>query len=150
MTGDAPRSLHSGPEQSPGFLLWRTTLLWQRRVRNALAPFDLTHVQFVLLTTLWWLGDHEEPPTQTRLAEQAATDAMMTSQVLRRLERRELLERQADPSDARARRLLLTPTGRALVAVALRAVEDADRAYFATLGARQSAFVADLATLANE
>ena len=106
-------------------------------------------MQFVLLTTLWWLADHEEPPTQTRLAEQAATDAMMTSQVLRRLEARGLLERQPDPRDARTRRLVLTPSGLALVAGALAAVEQADREHFERLGTRLPAFIGDLATLAD-
>ena len=54
-----------------------------------LEPYDLTHVQFVLLTSLWWLGDHEDrPPTQARLAQHAGTDPMMTSQVTRKLETR--------------------------------------------------------------
>jgi hypothetical protein len=83
----------------PGFLLWRATLSWQRRIRSALAPHDLTHVQFVLLASLWWLEDHEpEPPTQASLAAQAETDRMMTSQVLRKLEARDLLERIPDPT----------------------------------------------------
>jgi DNA-binding MarR family transcriptional regulator len=119
-------------------------------MRAVLAPYDLTHVQFVLLTTLWWLAEHEAPPTQARLAERAATDTMMTSQVLRRLEGRGLLERQVDPQDARARRLVLTPAGRELLAPALAAVERADRAFFGPLEVRQAAFTSDLATLSRE
>ena len=57
-----------------------------------LEPYELTHVQFVLLTSLWWLADHEDrPPTQARLAQHAGTDPMMTSQVTRKLEARALL-----------------------------------------------------------
>ena len=73
----------------------------------------------------------------------------MASQVLRRLEGRGLLERQADPHDARARRLVLTAVGRELLAPALAAVEHADRAFFGPLGARQAAFATDLATLSS-
>lgn len=40
------------PEQSPGFLLWRATLSWQRRIRSVLEPRQLTDVQFVLLASL--------------------------------------------------------------------------------------------------
>src|SRR5207244_5965381 len=95
-----PTSRFPAPEQSPGFLLWRATLSWQRRIRLALAPHELTHVQFVLLASLWWLEDHSlEAPTQASLAEQAGTDPMMTSQVLRKLETRGLLERAADARD---------------------------------------------------
>jgi hypothetical protein len=40
-------------KESPGFLLWRTALRWQRLVTSALRPFNLTHVQFVLLSGTW-------------------------------------------------------------------------------------------------
>jgi len=104
--------------------LWRVTLSWQRRIRSVLEPYELTHVQFVLLTSLWWLADHEDqPPTQARLAQHAGTDPMMTSQVTRKLETRKLLERALDPTDSRARRLHLTAAGRAVVARALKDVE---------------------------
>ncbi len=103
----------------------------------------------MLLASLWWLSEHHErPPTQARLAEQAGTDQMMTSQVLRRLEQRGLLERAVDPEDTRARRLELTGAGRTLVAGALTDVEAVDERYFAALGRRRTPFVEALATLA--
>ena len=101
-------------------------------------------MQFVLLASLWWLEEHDEPPTQARLAEHAGTDAMMTSQVLRRLEARGLLDRRPDPGDARARRLALTAAGSGLTARALADVEAADEAYF---GDGRDAFVAALTAL---
>lgn len=129
-------------------LLWRVTLSWQRRIRSVLEPYELTHVQFVLLTSLWWLADHEDrPPTQARLAQHAGTDPMMTSQVTRKLEARGLLERALDPADSRARRLHLTAAGRAVVAQALKDVEAADEDYFAALGRQRDAFVRALGTL---
>ena len=113
-----------------------------------LEPYELTHVQFVLLTSLWWLADHEDrPPTQARLAQHAGTDPMMTSQVTRKLEARGLLERAIDPADSRARRLHLTAAGRAVVAQALKDVEAADEDYFAALGRQRDAFVRALGTL---
>lgn len=115
-----------------------------------LEPYQLTHVQFVLLTSLWWLTDHEDqPPSQARLAQHAGTDPMMTSQVTRRLEARGLLQRAHDPADSRARRLLLTAAGRDLVAPALQAVESADEAYFASLGPQRSEFLQTLQSLAT-
>ena len=129
-------------------LLWRVTLSWQRRIRSVLEPYELTHVQFVLLTSLWWLADHEDrPPTQARLAQHAGTDPMMTSQVTRKLEARGLLERAFDPADSRARRVHLTAAGRAVVAQALKDVEAADEDYFAALGRQRDAFVRALGTL---
>jgi DNA-binding MarR family transcriptional regulator len=134
-----PKSEWEGPEDSPGFLLWRVTLAWQRAMREALAPHGLTHVQFVLLASAWWLGQ-SEPPTQQGLATHAGTDPMMTSQVLRKLEEKGLLERRADRHDARARRILLTKQGRALLKKALSDVERADAVFFAALGNEQPRF----------
>jgi DNA-binding MarR family transcriptional regulator len=105
-------------------------------------------VQFVLLASLWWLSDHgDHPPTQSRLAQQAGADAMMTSQVIRKLETRGLVERTLDPTDSRARRLRLSAAGRTLVAEALTDVEAADDEYFAALGPQREAFVQALQTL---
>lgn len=120
----------SGPGESPGFLLWQTTLRWQRAVSAALAPHDLTHVQFVLLTSAWWLEHRLEAPTQRQLADHAATDAMMTSQVLRALEAKALITRTPDPQDTRAKRVRLTQAGQARVAAALPSVEAVDEHFF--------------------
>ena len=119
-----------GPATSPGFLLWHVTLAWQRAVTAVLDPLGLTHVQFVLLVSAWWLGSHDQVPNQQRLARHAGTDVKMTSQVVRRLEAKGLLERAVDPGDTRARRLRLTPQGRRLARRAVAAVEEADARFF--------------------
>lgn len=119
-----------GPGDSPGFLLWRATLEWQRRITTALQPLDLTHVQFVLLACTWWLEARGDSPNQQTLARQAGTDIKMTSQVLRRLEAKGLLHRRVDPQDSRARKLDLTPAGAALAQRAIHAVEAVDAQVF--------------------
>jgi DNA-binding MarR family transcriptional regulator len=121
-----------GPAASPGFLLWHLTLAWQRAVTAVLEPLDLTHVQFVLLACAWWLGSQGQVPNQLQLARQAGTDVKMTSQVLRRLEAKGLLQRQVDPADTRARRLRLTAAGTRLAQRAITAVEQADAQFFGT------------------
>ena len=75
---------------------------------------------------------------QARLAGHAKLDVMMTSQVLRALEARGLLERRAHPSDTRAKALRLTGAGRALAARAVPVVEGADTSFFAGLGAARA------------
>ncbi|WP_028049261.1 MarR family winged helix-turn-helix transcriptional regulator [Cellulomonas sp. URHD0024] len=125
-----------GPSESPGFLLWHATMRWQRAMTAALAPLDLTHVQFVLLACAWWLGGHGEPPRQSQVAAQAGTDPKMTSDVVARLEAKGLLRRTQDPTDARAKFVLVTPAGAELAARAITVVEDADAAFFAGVDAR--------------
>jgi DNA-binding MarR family transcriptional regulator len=135
------------PEDSPGFLLWRATLRWQRQISAALLPHELTHVQFVLLASLWWLGERGTAPNQLALATHAGTDVKMTSEVLRALERRGLIERAVDPDDARARRLRVTPAGASLAPRAIEAVERADAEFFAPVSrARAISMLSRLAT----
>jgi DNA-binding MarR family transcriptional regulator len=119
------------PNDSPGFLLWHATLRWQRGIAQALAPLDLTHVQFVLLACTWWLNERGERPTQIALAAQAGTDIKMTSQVARSLERKGLLEREVDAADTRARRLHVTRRGADLALRAIAIVEQVDSDFFA-------------------
>ncbi|MFN3216170.1 MAG: MarR family winged helix-turn-helix transcriptional regulator [Acidimicrobiales bacterium] len=115
----------------PGFLLWHATLEWQRQVTAALKDVDLTHVQFVLLAGAVWLEERTGPPSQRELADHAGTNPMMTSQVVRTLEKAELLERTIDPTDTRIKRLSATPQGAALARKAVALVEGVDRAAFA-------------------
>ncbi len=145
MTGTLDTA-YPDPQDSIGLMLWRVTNSWQRVIRAALAPFDLTHVQFVLLAVLASI-EHTTPITQRDLATRAATDPMMTSQVLRALESKGLVERAPHPTDGRARILTITTAGIAIVNRANVAVEEADRAYFAVLGDAAQGFTQSLATL---
>jgi DNA-binding MarR family transcriptional regulator len=119
-----------GPPSSPGFWLWHATLRWQREIAAVLTPLGLTHVQFVLLSCAWWMNDHGLVPNQLELARQAGTDVKMTSQVVRKLEAKGLLERETDPNDTRARRLRITANGTELALAAIEHVERADAAFF--------------------
>jgi DNA-binding MarR family transcriptional regulator len=54
----------------------------------------------------------------------------MTSQVLRKLETKALIQREVDPADTRAKKLRVTDRGAALAKQAIAAVEKADAAFF--------------------
>jgi DNA-binding MarR family transcriptional regulator len=118
------------PSESPGFLLWHATLRWQRGISKALAPLDLTHVQFVLLACTWWLNGQGQRPSQVAVAAFAGTDIKMTSQVLRSLDRKGLVERAVDRTDARALRLRVTRRGARLAPRAIAVVEQVDAKFF--------------------
>src|SRR4051812_11987286 len=132
-----PGSRFAEPSHSPGFLLWQVTRRWQRELGAALAPLGLTHAQFVLLAVVWWAGEHDAlPPTQRELAALARTDPLMTSQVLRTLEGRGLVERRGDGGDRRARRVSATADGAGLARDAVAVVEAVDERFFAAVPER--------------
>jgi DNA-binding MarR family transcriptional regulator len=139
-------SRHAGPGESPGFLLWKVSSLWQRRQRDALQPFGLSHSQFVLLAATSWFGA-SETLTQARLSELTGIDPMTTSQVLRALEADELVERRTHPDDPRANAIAATAAGREKAKRSIVAVEATDAAFFAPLQARTPALLRALRSL---
>jgi MarR family transcriptional regulator, organic hydroperoxide resistance regulator len=126
---------YEGPGASPGFALWRVAAIWQRGVRAALVEVDLTHAQFVLLVSSAWLeAAGDAPVTQALVSAHANTDAVMTSEVLRTLERKKLVRRLSHPTDARAKQIVLTAAGKKLWRRAIALVEAVDEAFFGSPG----------------
>jgi DNA-binding MarR family transcriptional regulator len=140
----------ASPQRSPGFLLWQVSNIWQQRIRAALEPLDLTHVQFVLLAGVLWLQRQGDGPvTQVRLARHAATDVMMTSKVVRTLEQKGLITRDTDPHDTRAKTLAVTAAGEAVLRDAIPAVEQGDADFFAVVQAQLPQLMVLLDALAH-
>lgn len=125
---------------SPGYLLWLMSNKWQAQQRLALKPFDLTHVQFVLLASLVYAPD-DQKLTQIQLAERAETDPMMTSQVVRKLEAKGLVRRTASARDKRAFNLEATSKGTELIGRSMIAVEAVDDKFFKAIEADMPDFV---------
>ncbi|MBS0562259.1 MAG: winged helix-turn-helix transcriptional regulator [Proteobacteria bacterium] len=86
-----------------------------RRYDKALRPAGLTSGQFSLLMSL----NRPEPAPMASVAALLAMDRTTLTANLKPLERRGLLALEADPRDRRARRLRLTPEGRAALAAAM-------------------------------
>ena len=102
-----------------GFLLWHAMLEWRRKVTEALDEVGLTYVQFSLLASASYLNHRGPSPSQAELAEHTGMDVMMTSQVVRTLERERLVRRIADKNDARVKRIVLTAKGDGKVSSAI-------------------------------
>ena len=86
---------YKSAKEATGFLLWQVHNYWQREIKKALKPFDLTHTQFVILTSAYWLVLNEKKAiTQVVIAKYAKTDIMMTSNILRTLERKKYIIRE--------------------------------------------------------
>lgn len=120
----------SNPEESPGYLLWQVTMLWQRKMKRALDKVDLTHTQFVLLAALAWLARNNEPVTQVDIANHSNTDRMMVSKVLRTLQDKGLIGRQEHETDTRAKTVSLTNSGWIALQQAIKIVEQVDKGFF--------------------
>jgi DNA-binding MarR family transcriptional regulator len=117
-----------------------------RRFDEAFRPLGLNNWQFSLLMTL----NRPTPLTVGSLAERLAMDRTTTTANLKPLERRGLLEIRRDDRDARARRIVLTDAGRALLAEAVERWQAANDAVVVSLGGTDlAAFRSGLRTIAG-
>ena len=137
-------------EDSSGFLLWQVTNLWQREIKKALEPYDLTHSQYVLLASIYWLTLQKQDVTQILLSSHTKIDPMTTSTVLRTLQAKGLLQRQEHSTDTRAKTVGLTENGKKIIKQAVKTVENFDKTFFSTLGNKTQTFNERLLTLLGQ
>ena len=121
------------PEDSPGFSLWQTTILWQRKIKKALEEYNIPHACFVILATLYWFEAKECETTQVMISKWSKLDKMTVSKSLKYLTSLKLVTRQEDKDDSRAKLVFLTPQGKELVKVLVPIVERIDEEFFGKL-----------------
>ena len=121
------------PEDSPGFLLWQTTMVWQRQIRKALEQHNLSHAQFVIMATLMWFHAHKYDTTQTLISHQTKLDKMTVSKSLKKLALLGYINRTEHDKDNRAKSISLTEKGRKIVHVLVPIVETVDAQFFGKL-----------------
>jgi DNA-binding MarR family transcriptional regulator len=137
-------------QESPGFLLWQVYLVWKRKIEACLEQFDLTHIQFVLLAGLAYLKKNNVDISQVELATFTQCDVAMTSQVLRTLEKKKLVERYQKSGDERAKYPRLTDKGLKILKAAIKEVEALDHNFFNNLEIEYELFLVSLQKLLTE
>ncbi len=121
------------PEDNIGYLLWQTTMQWQREMNRALNEVDLTHTQFVVLIALAWLSKTSAEVTQKDIAEHSKIDKMMLSKVLNKLKEKELIDRREHKIDRRAKCVFLTEKGKETLQNAIEIKTKANDLFFKSL-----------------
>jgi DNA-binding MarR family transcriptional regulator len=105
----------------PGFLIRRLHQLHCSLFLDETREFDVTPVQFSLLTALATRGELE----QNRLALEIGLERSSVAEVVPRLQRRGLLQRRRSAADRRAKLVRLTRKGTALLRKMAPAVQRA-------------------------
>ncbi|MEI6416555.1 MAG: MarR family winged helix-turn-helix transcriptional regulator, partial [Verrucomicrobiota bacterium] len=118
------------PQASPGFLLWQTTMTWQRLIKKALEPHYISHAQFVIMATLAWFELQKKSATQVLIVNWTKLDKMTVSKSLKKLAASKLVNRIEHRTDTRAKNVLLTAKGRELIHQLIPLVEQVDTDFF--------------------
>ncbi len=137
------------PAESNGFLLWKVNNLWQREIQKTLKKYDLTHTQFIILASAFWLSQKSDEVKQVEIADLIEIDKMMTSNVIRKLIEKNLIDRKEHQTDTRAKVIQLTPNGIETLKKSITEVENFDIAFFGPLS-NNSVFNKELLKLLND
>lgn len=124
-------------DDSAGFLLWKITVLWQRKLAEVLGEFGITQTQYAILASLKWFEEKKEPITQAHLVKHTKIDKMTVSKAIRRLEEDGLVVREGSSTDSRATNVRFTAPGRKVIQKAIVAIENADEVFFSCLTEKQ-------------
>jgi MarR family transcriptional regulator, organic hydroperoxide resistance regulator len=125
------------PEDSPGFLLWQTTISWQRLIKKALEPYKISHAQFIIMALVLWFEEHNEDATQIVIANWTKLDKMTVSKALKNLVGAGLVTREEHILDTRAKKVILTKQGKQLVQKLVPVVEQIDAEFFGRVDVSQ-------------
>ena len=125
------------PEDSPGFLLWQTTTIWQRLIKKALEPYQISHAQFVIMATLLWFEAHNYDTTQILIVHWSKLDKMTVSKSLKKLAALGFVNRIEHEIDTRAKNVALTDKGKDLVNILVPIVEKLDGQFFGTISIKE-------------
>jgi len=128
---------YENADDSAGFLLWKITALWQRKLAGVLGEFGITQTQYAMLASLKWFEEKNEPTTQSHLVEHTKIDKMTISKAIRKLEEDGLVLREQSSSDNRATNVSFTTKGRKIIQKAIVAIESADEEFFSCLDGKR-------------
>lgn len=104
---DAASELADEPQRHVGYLIRRAQ---QRHVAawTRIASSEISSVQYTILVVLDRLGE----ASQRELCDEADLDRSTIADLVKRMERKGLIERRRDPQDARRNTVTLTDAGR--------------------------------------
>jgi DNA-binding MarR family transcriptional regulator len=135
-----------------GYALVHAAQAWRTEATDVLKPHGLTVPQFLVVMALYRQARHDwSAMTQAEVGLRLGMDANTTSQVVRGLERRQILTRERHPDDARAVALALTGAGVEQARLASASARAHNDRFFSVLSADQLAALGEaLETLSTE
>ena len=116
-------------KESIGLLFWQSSMLWQRKIKQILQSYNLTHTQFVILAVIEELTEQDVCITQKKISDFSMIDVMTVSSTVRLLEKKGLIYRLPHKTDTRANSISNTEKGKICLKQAVIDVEGIDRTF---------------------
>lgn len=124
-----------------GFLMLQVSNLWATSHDRALKRYyNLSHMQYAVLASVYWLVLHGEEVTQVRLAQHTKISPMSISKMLKGLEVKGYVYRTKHSTDVRAKAVHLTVQGKDILNKAIQTIAEVDDKFFNALGKNVTRF----------
>lgn len=107
-------------EKNTGYLLWQVANAWNKKAENSLTPLNISQVQFILMAGMDRFAQNKCHIRQQDLAKYCRTDVNVTSQSLRKLESKGMIERIHRKGNNKSRYPVLTVLGKDTLAQAYK------------------------------
>jgi MarR family transcriptional regulator, transcriptional regulator for hemolysin len=136
---NAPESGADTRADYVGYLIGDVSRMIRTVYDRRVEPLGLTRAQWRVMTRL----NRLESCTQTELATELEIEKPTLGKLVERLEAKGWVERRADASDARSKRLFLTPAARPLLEEMAQRADEVIEGVFAGISAAESARLRD-------
>ena len=121
-----------------GLLLWKTSNLWQSKLRNVLDEYNLTLNEFIILETLFLSKD--DSITQVYISKSSGVNVSVISTVIKVLQKKSLINRKSDLDNIK-RIIELNENGKILIKKILPLINEVEKNIFLKLGKEEINFV---------
>lgn len=140
----------SGISQLTGHLLWLLSNRWQKELREQLLEIGLTYSEALLMSKLVELQRLNQTVTQNQLAKSTGLDKMVVSNIVKALQKKEILEQQTHSIDTRSKTLTITQMGKTILEEAELLTQAYNRRFFNILEPHTDILNAYLRTLLTQ
>lgn len=132
---------------STGLMFIKVYNKWHRLIKKELDNLSITHPQYVVLASLNYLNHQHDEVRQIDISSFSDIDTVTVSDILKLLEKKELIERKSSQHDSRAKVVYLTTQGLDVTKKATQIIEKIDLDFFGSLNTEQTNFLSLLQKL---
>ncbi len=132
-------SLH---DKRIGLMLWRSSNIWQSKLRSGLKKFSISLNEFIILESIYLLRK-DIIISQTDLSQFSGVDNSVVSIILKSLNKKKLIIKKID-LDNRKKNIKLTSEAISLLNKAIPVIKDIENNFFDKLGSEHFNFINSL------
>jgi DNA-binding MarR family transcriptional regulator len=127
---DFPFKFRENKDNS-GFLLWQVSYMWQQEQRRTLLKYhDISQMDYIVLSSTYYLMINKVDVTPTILSKHTKIEPVGIAQLMRSLEKRNLIERYRLDNCGKSHFLKVSDKGIELLNKAIITVESFDDRFF--------------------